>query len=76
MQKECANDWWEIRVNGRVLTTVVSEERAVWFLEKLRSVDVNARWELVSVGAKPWARPLGPEDILKNRKVEYCVGSD
>ena len=75
MQNESVNDWWEIRVNGRVLTTVVSEERAVWFLEKLRSVDVNAKWELVNVEQRPWAEPVRPCDVRK-RKVQYCVGSD
>jgi len=76
MQNESVNDWWEIRVNGRVLTTVVSEERAVWFLEKLKPIDVNAKWELVNVKQRPWAEPVRPSDVRKNRKVEYCVGSD
>ena len=75
MENECVNDWWEIRVNGRVLTTVVSEERAVWFLEKLKPIDVNAKWELVNVEQRPWAEPVRPSDVRK-RKVQYCVGSD
>ena len=75
MHDKSAEDWWEIRVNGIVLTTVVSEERAVWFFEKLKPIDVNAKWELLSVERRPWAEPIKPSQARK-RKVQYCVGSD
>ena len=75
MHDKSAEDWWEIRVKGIVVTTVVSGEGAVWFFEKLKPIDVNAKWELVSVERRPLAEPIKPSQARK-RKVQYCIGSD
>ena len=75
MHDKSVEDWWELRMNGQVLTTVMSQDRAEWFLEKMRGVDLEAEWELVIVGKRRWAEPIKPSQARK-RKVQYCVGSD
>ena len=74
MHDKSAEDWWELRMNGQVFTTVMSQDRAEWFLEKMRGVDLEAEWELVKVGDRK-AEPIKPSQA-RRRKVQYCVGSD
>ena len=75
MYDERGSDWWELRMNGQVFTTVMSQDRAEWFLEKMRGVDLEAEWELVRVGERKWVEPIKPSQARK-RKIEYCAGSD
>ena len=76
MHGESTNDWWELRMNNRILTTIAGEERAKWFLKNMMCVDPHASWELVNVGEKEWAKPVTPAQVRRKMKVEYCAGSD
>ena len=58
MHDKSVEDWWELRMNGQVLTTVMSQDRAEWFLEKMRGVDLEAEWELVRVGERRYKNCL------------------
>ena len=76
MRGNNVNDWWELRMDGRVLTTVVGKDRAQWFLANIRSVDPEAKWELIQVGEKSWTKPVTPNQVKNRLDVEYCSGSD
>ena len=76
MRYESENDWWELRVNGKLITTVAGRDRAEWFLEKMKVVDLDGKWELISAYDRPWSKPITPEETSKNIKTQYCTGSD
>ena len=68
--------WWELRVNGQVLTTIKGKESADWFLEQIQRADPLAHWELVAITKGQTIRPIGPDEIKKHTSMTGCVGSD
>lgn len=76
MRYENEKDWWELRVNGILITTVMGRDRAEWFLENMKVVDLHGEWELISTSERPWSTPITPEQTRKKIKAQYCVGSD
>lgn len=76
MRCENEKDWWELRVNGILITTIMGRGRAEWFLENMRVVDRHGTWELISTTERPWAKPITPAQANKKIEVQYCVGSD
>lgn len=76
MRYESEKDWWELRVNGILITTVMGRGRAEWFLENMRVVDQHGEWELISTAERPWAKPITPAQANKKIEVQYCIGSD
>ena len=76
MHYESEKDWWELRVNGNLVMTVQGRDRAEWFLDNMRVVDQDGKWELISTEERAWAKPITPAQANKKIEVQYCVGSD
>ena len=74
--ERASTGWWELRVNGQVLTTIRGKESADWFLEQIQRADPLANWELVAITKGQTIRPIGPNEIKKHTSMTGCVGSD
>ena len=76
MRYESEKDWWELRVNGILITTIMGRDRAEWFMENMKVVDRKGHWELVRTDERPWAKPITPAEANRKIDVQYCIGSD
>jgi len=76
MKNTGENGWWNLYIDGKILTSVRGRDRAIWFLEQMKRADPLAHWELTPRDKNSNVKPITPEAIRMRREVVYCVGSD
>ena len=76
MKNTSMNGWWDLYVDGEILTCILGRDRAEWFLEHMQVADPLAHWKLAPRVISKKVKPISPEEIQMRQEVTYCVGSD
>jgi len=70
------NKWWELRLNGSVVTRVMGKDNAMWFFDQLQKADPLGHWSLTLYEPTQKQKPITPAEVLMRQEDVFCVGSD